>query len=102
MIAYTIGNRKSYDLSFQRGEPLVKTGRRRDEFPAYEGGWVWRTREAAEAFIAATPLGFEPKVYGLRLPNGWDQDVSQQPDRLDGVHRLLNDAPLFLLEEETR
>ncbi len=97
MIVFTIGNRKSYDRDISEGS-VLKTGCRPNWDPPYEGGWVWRTKEAAESFIASNVFKFEAKVYGLKLPSGWEQDVSAEPNSLDGVHRLINDAELFLLD----
>jgi len=91
--AFTIGSRSSYDRALATEPEVKKLGRQ----PDYGGGWVWRTREAAEAFIEAHPnLGFEPKVYGLVLPANWDKDVSPEPAE-DGVHRLLHDALIVQL-----
>ncbi len=88
-LAFTIGNRSSYDRALTEG-PVSKLGRSAD----YEGGWVWRTSEEAQAFIdkQGAALGFLASVYELKLPSGWDKDVSQEPSPDDGVHRLLHDA----------
>ena len=92
-VAYTIGAEKSYDRALTEDSPVSKLGVRPDDDPPYGGGWVWRTAEDARAFIASqkVPLWFTPAVYELRLPTGWDVDVSKDVEE-DGVHRLLNDA----------
>lgn len=46
------------------------------------------------------PLPWVGKVYGLWLPNGWEQDVTTEPAE-DGVHHLLVDAQLFQLDKPT-
>lgn len=102
--AYTVGHKGSYDASLASGEPVYKTGRTED----YEGGWIWPTRQAAEAFLAPTQgmLSFEGRtpvlcaVYGLVLPTGWEADVTPEPDPSDGVHRLLHDALILPLVQE--
>ena len=66
-IAYTIGNRKGYDRDLLSpdvvaGERAVrKMGRSEEEGDPYEGGWIWRTREEAQAFIDSTELSFPQK-----------------------------------------
>lgn len=105
--AYTIGNRKSYDpdLVSDRhvsGEkPVRKIGCHPEWEEPYDGGWVWRTREDAEAFIDTGPFAdswpFDPKVYGLVLPTSWEADASPEPDPTDGAHRLLTDSILVQL-----
>lgn len=103
-IAYTIGNQRGYDRDLTApdvvaGERKVsKLGQRLDEDPPYPGGWVWRTQDEAQAFVDNTELSFPAKVYGVRLPESWAQDVSPEPDPEDGVRRLLHDAELLLLE----
>jgi hypothetical protein len=90
--AYTIGNRIGYDRDLASLPVVTKIGRDED----YPGGWVWRTAAEAQQFIDATDLSFPAKVYGLVLPNGWEQDVSAEPGD-DGVHNLLNDARIIQL-----
>ena len=96
--AYTIGARPTYDSNLATWSRVRKTGRRLYDNPPYEGGWVWRHAHEAEAFMVASALPFEAKVYGLCLPTGWGVDVTPTPDA-DGVHRLINDAIVFNLEE---
>jgi hypothetical protein len=101
--AFTLGYIKSYDETLANGDkpggtkPL-KLGR----MDNYDGGWVWLSAEKAERFRLSP--GFakafpdrDPDTFGvyrLELPNGWLTDVSAEPHESDGVHRLLNDAPL--------
>lgn len=95
-VAFTIGNRISYDRSLAENPKLQKLGQRLDEDPPYEGGWVWRTLGQASRFIEENPdLGFPPAVYAVTLPTGWVVDVSPEPHANDGVHRLLHDAVLL-------
>lgn len=90
--AYTIG--RGYDAYFETQEAPKKSGHHED----YDGGWVWRTREEAQAFIDSKKEGVDDsyKVYGLSLPNGWATDVSPEP-AADGIRRLLTDSPLLQL-----
>lgn len=88
--AYTIGNREGYDHALEERGYLEKIGREDD---GYLGGWVWRTVDEAQAFIANSTLPFKAQVYGLVLPNGWEQDVSAEPEA-DGVHRLQVNAQI--------
>ena len=77
---------------------MQKIGRHPEWDIPYEGGWIWKTRQGAEAFITKHPdLDFPAKVYGVRLARGWDVDVSRDPHPDDEVHRLLVDSELFLL-----
>lgn len=102
--AFTIGNHIGYDRDLLSpdvvaGERVVnKMGRHPEWDEPYGGGWIWRTREAAQAFIDNTELSFPAKVYGVKLAGGWEHDVSPEPDPEDGVHRLLVDSELFILE----
>jgi len=94
--AFTVGFTKSYDASLESQPAVYKTGLIEDE--GYPGGWVWRTREEAEAFLSACP-GFDGySVYGLVLQNGWEEDVSKEPND-DGVHNLLHNARIFKLSD---
>jgi len=86
-VAYTIGNKTSYDQALDGTDYVMKVG----ACEGYEGGWVWKTQVQAQAFIATHELEFPAKVYGLLLPGGWAAYVSPEPAD-DGVHRLLNDA----------
>lgn len=99
--AYTVGNAESYDFALAEESNVFKTGALDDPEAAYEGGWVWRTRSAAERFFPdmAHDFGKGPvklKVYGLVLTTSWKRDVSAEPAE-DGVHRLLNRARIVQL-----
>ena len=87
MVAYTIGNVRSYDKDLVEKENLYKVGRSED----YPGGWVWKTIEEVQQFIKKTVLNFQVGIYEIELPNDWATDVSQEPGK-DGVYNLLNDA----------
>lgn len=100
--AYTVGNKASYEEGLAAGK-LMKAGAT-DE---HEGGWVWRTREEAVSFLDSWnwEISFDGRppvrmeVYGILLPNGWDQDVASHPTE-DGIHRLLVDAEIVKLEKD--
>lgn len=99
--AFTIGRTSGYDQALIEAEATgiirLKIGRQ----PDYSGGWVWRTREEAKAFINQGKIEIsgvpqDPStfsVYGLILPTSWDVDVSKDLDEF-GVHMLLNDAKI--------
>jgi len=92
--AYTIGFTKSYDQALANEKNVRKCGMRDD----YPGGWVWKSFEEADNFrLNAIPI-VEPEwvpeessVYEIKLPNGFNQDISPTPGE-DGVHNLINDA----------
>jgi hypothetical protein len=93
--AYTIGRTSGYDRALVENSETLKIGRQ----PDYQGGWVWQTREEAEAFLSQGKIEISGvpqdhstfSVYGLVLPTSWDTDVSKELDEC-GVHMLLNDA----------
>lgn len=102
-VAYTIGNKASYDhaLATEAAPSYTRKIGRRDD---YEGGWCWRTHKEAMAWKTAhstVDLGEDGEmrmdlcdIYRLRLPNGWAKDTI---DTGEGFHRLLNDARIFAL-----
>ncbi len=94
-IAFTVGRAASYDAYLQDDPAPAKCG----AYEGYDGGWVWRTEEQAQAFLASEAFArafdlpaSEFGVYRLELPTDWAFDVSASPHWSDGVHRLLNDA----------
>jgi hypothetical protein len=91
-VAYTVGLASSYEPAIDemaaKGEKVQKTGRMLD----YEGGWIWRTREEAQAKIdnpesEKWAQGKKFNVYGVLMTGTWDTDVSPEVYE-DGVHRL--------------
>lgn len=90
--AFTVGHTESYEQCFRTQPKVTKIGPRPAD--GYEGGYVFRTREAAQGFIDEN--GHPYSVYGLVLPTGWEVDVSAEP-HADGVHRLLRDAEVVRL-----
>ena len=102
IIAYTIGNTSSYDFSLSNTpDSSFKTGAHDD----YEGGWIWKTAEEAQAFIWSEEflkvdwgdnLPRPPEkfsVYKVELANGWD-DVSPIPGS-DGIYHLLVNSRFY-------
>jgi hypothetical protein len=102
VIAYTIGHTKSYNQALKEDpNDCFKVGRTFD----YQGGWVWKTKEEAQAFIVSEDFlkvdwgdckPRDPKnfsVYGLVLANGWDKDVIEEEHNY-----LLHDSKFFSLE----
>ena len=93
--AWTIGDTESYRQGFldaaARGKKLRKIGRTDPKLDEpYEGGCVFRTPEAARAFIDAGDRPYS--VYGLKLPNGWMQDVDESREAEEGHCFLVNTA----------
>ena len=95
--AVTIGAQESYDQALQKEGIQFKIGKRPNDNPPYEGGWVWQTAEEAFAFVTIqkNSLGFEAAVYELELPVSWKVDVSTSPSPRDGVYRLQHDARII-------
>lgn len=102
IIAFTVGNTSSYDRSLAEDlEHCFKLGKRDD----YDGGWIWKNAEEAEAFIQSPeflkinwgddiprpPEKFS--VYKVELVNGWN-DVSPIPGE-DGIYNLLIDSRFY-------
>ena len=98
---YTIGNKKSYDLSLAEGS-AVKTGRREpgEEFPeGYPGGVVFKSRELAQAFIDNGCMSrLLPRVKGAwevyGLLASWDEGTYLTAS---GERALLLDTPFVAL-----
>jgi hypothetical protein len=104
-VAYTIGRTTSYEQAIREPGGTKKLGRRPDDDPPYEGGWVWSTIQQANDFRTGLMETLFPNwksqefsVYELDLPNGWEVDVSPDPiapgDTACGAHFLLNDAQI--------
>lgn len=96
--AFTLGMEKSYDMMLA-GEGVTGVVTKLGANSEYEGGWVWPTAEAAEAFRTSSEFdnwfrGRAEKfaVYRIELPLGWQEDVSEDPHPKDGVHRLLTSS----------
>ena len=107
-IAYTIGRTSAYEAAIKEPGGAKKLGRREatQEEPAYDGGWVWRTREDADNFRINIMSIERPEwaamdfsVYELELPTSWDVDVSSESigkaKNLCGAHYLLNDSKII-------
>lgn len=99
IVAFTIGHTKNYDkiLTEYLPEECRKLGAQDD----YEGGWIWKTAEEAEAFIHSEaflkldwgddiPRPAEAfSVYKVELVNG-EQDISPIPGKGGIYHLLVN------------
>jgi len=99
-IAYTVGLASSYEAAIDelaaKGEKVQKMGRlpasEGPDSEAYEGGWIWRTREEAQSKLDEPEAqkflqGREFRVYGVLMAGTWETDVSPEVYE-DGVHRL--------------
>lgn len=105
-IAYTIGNRKSYDKSFEDLKnglipEMKKIGRCGSGSEYYPGGCCWKTIKEAKEYIGHNKdkIPYEPKIYGIKLPNGWELDTSHDTIK-EGYSSLLVDADLFEVSDE--
>lgn len=97
-LAYTIGNRNSYDRALEEahrdGGVIHKLGRSQD----YDGGWVFCSMEDARAKLddpdgLRTDFGHgmtEAGIYELRLPRSWGEDVYWNGE--EASHLLVVDA----------
>lgn len=100
MIAYTIGNTKSYNLALKNDSNIKKLGKSDD----YIGGIVWKTIKEARDFLKSPKflqikwedsLQRDPNnfsIYGLVIKN-WETSTYKLGDQ----DYLLCDTKLFLL-----
>lgn len=91
---YTVGHTKQYEQRLTDPEPAMKIGRQvSDGVVIYNGGSVWPTREAAQAWLDANP-DHPWSVYGVDAD--WDTDTEPS---LAGAewHDLLRDSRLVRL-----
>jgi len=101
-IAYTMGNKKSYDRAFKQlsnGEipELKKIGRTQDEDDEYySGGCCWPSYPEAMMYIEKNKdeIPYTPDIYGILLPNGWKEDTTDDTFADEGFYSLLVDADL--------
>lgn len=89
---YTVGHTKQYEQRLTEPEPAMKLGRQIIDGEMYDGGSVWPTREAAQAWLDTTDKPWS--VYGVDAD--WDTDTEPS---LAGAewHDLLRDARLVRL-----
>ena len=97
-LAYTIGRAESYDQALAEAtaaDPVMKIGR--DDDRGYLGGWAWKTKDDAEAFVGSPAFekwfagrAAEFVAYEIELPDCWAFDV-YGPDA-DGAYHLEVDA----------
>lgn len=99
-IAYTMGNKKSYDGAFvglANGKipSLKKLGRNEN----YSGGCCWPTYKEAAEYIAINlhEIPYEPAIYGILLPNSWEEDTSDDTYEKEGFYSLLADSDLVMV-----
>lgn len=104
--AYTIGteaSREAVAAAWAAHRPETKMGFRWDrkaDKASFES-LAWKTQAEAAAFLRTygAIAQTEGAVYELCLPNGWEADVSPEPDP-HGAHRLLVDAFLVRAVDE--
>ena len=105
-LAYTMGHKKTYDHAFEQfaaGEipSLSKIGRTEDlNGEYYSGGCCWPTYKEAKAYIDANieEIPYVPEIYGIMLPNGWDDDTSDDTYEKEGFYSLLVDSDLVRVD----
>jgi hypothetical protein len=101
-IAYTVGNPDVYELNL---DMRAHQGRELCKAP---GGVAYRTQEEAQAELdyhdgALPPHWFDDwqhrpgRVYGIELPNSWEQDT--RPN-VRGGYQITVLAPIFRLRGE--
>jgi len=81
---YTVGHKKTYLDAMRQSGTILKMSKTAD----YEGGWVFRTQQEAEKFIADGCFDKGYTVFGLRAD--WEKDT-------DGDLYLLTDAEIVVL-----
>lgn len=105
--AYTIGEKASRErvaAAWAADRPETKMGfrwNRGEAKSSFDGSLAWKTPTEAAAFLRTygAIAQTEAVVYEMRLPNGWESDVSPDPDP-HGAHRLLVDALLVRAVDE--
>jgi hypothetical protein len=93
--AWTVGHTENYNNAIsQNEEPIQKLGRNDPSLKnPYDGGCVFRTPEDAQRYIKLNKL-LSYSVYGLFLLNGWDNDVDDDREQMEGFCRLINTSPI--------
>jgi len=106
-LAYTMGHKASYDTALAEVGvkiPLLeKIGRGVVDGKPYEGGCCWQTYLDAVRDVEENreKIGYEPGVYGLILPNGWEVDTTN--DYKPGEHcNLLVNARIVPITRKGR
>jgi len=88
-VAYTMGNKDSYDRALSEEPTVTKIGRTSE----YSGGCCWPTYEEADAWIKTKrDIPYTPQIYALILLNGWDEDTSDDTYKEYGYYSLLTDS----------
>lgn len=102
ILAYTIGNKKGYDSYLKTHSNPEKIGRCYLEDEYYSGGCCWpnysETREYIEKNKSEIP--YEANVYGILLPNSWEQDTDDDTYEEKGYYSLLVDSKLVFVDED--
>lgn len=101
-LAYTMGNKKSYEEAFRevdngKQDKVEKIGRRENlDGNFYPGGCCWPTFKDAQKYIRRNKknIPYTPRIYGVLLPNGWEEDTSDEFFDKDGHNSLLVDATI--------
>ncbi len=90
---YTVGLVAKYEKAIDAGGAR-KLGRRVENGRPAHGGWVWRTRAEAQAYIDSRRSVARRAVYGVEAD--WEHDTyeaAEEPTRC-----LTRDARLFRLD----
>lgn len=99
-LAYTMGNKSSYEQALKEKPNVEKIGRRQLNGEYYSGGCCWQTYDEAKAYIKkhASSIPYEPDIYGILLPNDWEQDTSDDKYATEGFHSLLVDSRIVAVD----
>ena len=103
-LAYTMGNKKSYDRALAEEPSVSKLGRYTKDDDYYPGGCCWSTYKEALAYIEKnkSEIPYEPDIYGILLPNGWKDDVSNDSYIKKGYNSLLTDYKIIHVSGEDK
>lgn len=92
LMLYTVGLVAKYEKAIDAGGAM-KLGQRNEGGRAMHGGWVWKSREEAQAYIDAQLSVARRAVYGVEAD--WERDTYEAPG--EPTRCLLRDAPIVRL-----
>jgi len=93
-VIFTVGKTEIYEPYLRDDPEAAKLGRGNDHAGNYySGGSVWKTREAAQAYLDLTNIQKEFSVYGVLAD--WETQTEAEPGK--EWHRLLVTSKLVKL-----
>jgi hypothetical protein len=102
-LAYTMGHKNNYDQSLKEEPEVTKIGRTNDlNGEYYPGGCCWETYKEAKTYIEkhSPNIPYEPDIYGILLPNNWEQDTSNDTYEAEGFCSLLVDSKVVFVDKD--